>query len=453
MKSKCLAAVTAFFAITSLNAQVGVGTTTPNSTLDVRGSLSAGYRAFAASTSAAIADNMLVFTGTAAATLTLPDAATCSGRTYWVKSTSSNASVLTVATVSSQTIDGLASWTITQTNKAIRLVSNGSNWLVAAESLPGNSGGTSWIQGGNNTSSLQSIGTASNYDFPFVTNNTEKMRLSATGNLGIGTSSFSVTNAEKLLVNAGTATNTAIYATGNVNDFLQLNIQNTNNGNFASSDIVATGNNGTSGTVYIDMGINSQGYSSGNSSILNGGNTAYLYATGADFYVGNGAQNKDLIFFTNTGTTGADGAERMRISSSSMTVKNDLFPAVSNSYALGSSALKWTAVYATNGTIQTSDLRLKTNISDLKYGLKEILAMKPVSYNWKTSPHADNKIGLIAQDVRKIVPEVVVGDETKENIGMNYAELVPVLINAIKELKQEINAMKQTMRELNNPGK
>src|SRR5258706_11673447 len=46
-----------------------------------------------------------------------------------------------------------------------------------------------WRTIGNSVASVQKIGTISNFDFPFITNNTEKMRLTATGNLGIGTSS------------------------------------------------------------------------------------------------------------------------------------------------------------------------------------------------------------------------------------------------------------------------
>ena len=105
-------------------------------------------------------------------------------------------------------------------------------------------------------------------------------------------------------------------------------------------------------------------------------------------------------------------------------------------------------MYAANGTIQTSDLRLKTNIQPLKYGLKEVMNMQPVSYNWKTDPTSNGKIGLIAQEVRSVVPEVVVGDEQKENLGMNYAELVPVLINAIKEQQKEIDEFKQRVKSL-----
>ena len=432
----------------AIHAQVGIGTTSPSSTLDVRGSMSLNFRVVSGSGSLSASDNTVSFTGTSLSTLTLPDAISCAGRAYWIKNSSSNSSTLIIATSGAQTIDGLSSWSLTQTNKVVRFISNGSNWLVAAESLPGNSSGTPWIYGGNNVTSLQNIGTTSNYDMPFITNNTEVMRLSNGGNLGLGTATFSSSNAEKLYVNSGTATNTAIYATGNKNDFLQFNIQNVNNGNVASSDVVATANNGTSGTVYIDMGINSQGYFSGNNNLLNGSNTAYLYATGTDFYIGNGAQNKDLIFFTNSGPTGANGTARLRINNTQVTVSTDLVPASNNSFNLGNGSLRWTAVYAANGTIQTSDVRLKTNIKPLSYGLQQVLAMRPVSYNWKTNPGGENKVGLIAQEVKKIVPEVVIGDESKENLGMNYAELVPVLINAIKEQQQQIDALKAEVKSI-----
>jgi hypothetical protein len=76
------------------------------------------------------------------------------------------------------------------------------------------------------------------------------------------------------------------------------------------------------------------------------------------------------------------------------------------------------------------------------------MQLQPVRYNWIDQPNGADKIGLIAQDVRKVVPEVVVGDETKENLGMNYAELVPVLINAIKEQQKEINSIQHQINNL-----
>jgi hypothetical protein len=302
-----------------LKAQVGIGTTSPNSTLDVRGSLSVSYRAFASSTSAAISDNTLVFTGTSAATLTLPDATACTGRVYWVKNVSSNTSVLTIATTSAQTIDGLSTWTLGDANGTVAVVSNGTNWYVSAQVVPNNTGG-GWNQGGNTLTAIKNFGTISNHDLPFITNNTEYMRLSATGSLGVGTSTFDGTNPEKLLVDAGTTTSfNAIAGKGNINNYLQLNIQNRSNGTSASSDVVATSDNGNETVNYVDMGINSS--TNSGAGILGGANNAYLYSTGNDFIIGDGTANKNLIFFTG-GTTAAN--EKMRLTANGMTVTGGL---------------------------------------------------------------------------------------------------------------------------------
>jgi hypothetical protein len=90
-----------------------------------------------------------------------------------------------------------------------------------------------------------------------------------------------------------------------------------------------------------------------------------------------------------------------------------------------------------NGTIQTSDIRMKTNIKNLKYGLSEVLKFRPVSYTWKSDANS-KKIGLIAQEVQDVVPEVVTDGEY---LGMNYAELVPVLIKAIQEQQKLIDEL------------
>jgi DNA anti-recombination protein RmuC len=90
---------------------------------------------------------------------------------------------------------------------------------------------------------------------------------------------------------------------------------------------------------------------------------------------------------------------------------------------------------------------LKKNIHGLPYGLKEVMMLNPVGYNWRDNT-GGNKIGLIAQEVRKVIPEVVVGDEAKENLGMNYAEMVPVLINAIKEQQQQIEILMKQVKAL-----
>jgi hypothetical protein len=75
-----------------------------------------------------------------------------------------------------------------------------------------------------------------------------------------------------------------ISGKGNLNNYLQLNIQNTNQGISASSDVVATANNGNETTNYIDMGINSENYNTG---FVGNANDAYLYSTGNHLHIGN----------------------------------------------------------------------------------------------------------------------------------------------------------------------
>lgn len=306
MKKPVLLLACAIIAITS-NAQIGIGTTSPNTTLDVRGSLAVNSRSFATtSESVSSTDYTLLFTGNAAATLTLPDATGCTGRLIHIKNTNSGTvPTLTIATTASQTIEGSSTWLLDDPNESINVVSDGANWLIMASGS-----GTSWTQGGNSVSSEKKLGTIDAYALPFITDNTERMRISETGNVGIGSSDFDATAPEKLLIDAGnTSSYNLIGAYGNRAGYLQFNIQNTNTGGSASTDIVATADNGTETTNYVDLGINGGGYNNA-SNILSGPNNGYLYSAGRNFIVGNSSASYDLIFFTG-GI--ASSNERMRI--------------------------------------------------------------------------------------------------------------------------------------------
>jgi len=230
-----------------------------------------------------------------------------------------------------------------------------------------------------------------------------------------------------------------IYAKGNTNSYVQFNIQNLSNGGQSSTDIVATADNGTESANYVDLGINSSTYNNGASSLLNGVNNAYLYSKGQDFVIGNASTSKSIIFFTGGD---APANEKFRLNSSGVSFKSDVFPSADNTYLLGKSGARWSAVWSANGTIQTSDIRTKTNIHALPYGLKEVMQLQPISYQWKTDATGAAKVGLIAQQVKALIPEVVSGDEKKELLGMNYAELVPVLINAIQQQQKQIEELK-----------
>ncbi|QNF35582.1 hypothetical protein HUW51_23800 [Adhaeribacter swui] len=175
------------------------------------------------------------------------------------------------------------------------------------------SSSVNWALGGNNLTGIRTLGTISNFDLPFITNNIEKMRISAAGNVGIGVNTFNGANPEKLLVNAGTTTSVnAIVARGSINSYFQTNIQNTSTGNQASSDVVATANNGTETTNFINMGINGSNYvyQTGNPIITGKANDGYLLSAGQDFLLVNNNATKDMIFLTG-GTAPANEAMRI----------------------------------------------------------------------------------------------------------------------------------------------
>ena len=85
--------------------------------------------------------------------------------------------------------------------------------------------------------------------------------------------------------------------------------------------------------------------------------------------------------------------------------------------------------------IQTSDERLKSNITDLNYGLSDLLKLRPVSFTWTAQPQQGTQLGFIAQEVQPIFPETVnVGDDSKHTLGLTYTEFIPVVVKSIQQI-------------------
>jgi hypothetical protein len=174
-------------------------------------------------------------------------------------------------------------------------------------------GGASWSLTGNSGTTYPTnfLGTTDLKSLRFQTNSVQGLMLDSLGNVGIGsTPGFTAgTFQEKFLVNAGTTSSyNAIIGRGSINNYLQLNIQNLSNGVNASSDVVATADNGTEIVNYVDLGINS---STNTQNVMGAANDAYLYTTGNNFLIGTGTPAKALVFMTG-GTTQSTN-ERMRI--------------------------------------------------------------------------------------------------------------------------------------------
>jgi hypothetical protein len=136
-----------------------------------------------------------------------------------------------------------------------------------------------------------------------------------------------------------------------------------------------------------------------------------------------------------------------------------ILPSSNNTCKLGYSGQAFNGIW-TYSLTNLSDGRQKENIKEIKNALEIVMKLKGVKYDLKkeftysTAEIKDekiltrleaqrkNKVGFIAQDVNVVLPEVVQYDDSTDIYGINYAEIVPVLVEAIKEQQARIDELK-----------
>ena len=95
--------------------------------------------------------------------------------------------------------------------------------------------------------------------------------------------------------------------------------------------------------------------------------------------------------------------------------------------------------------VVSSDSRLKANIVSLGSTLAKLLLIDGKTYTMKKN--GKQKIGVLAQDIQKVFPELVTTDD-KDMLAVNYQGLVPVLINALKEQDDKISRLEKLVEKL-----
>lgn len=213
----------------------------------------------------------------------------------------------------------------------------------------------------------------------------------------------------------------------------------------------------------VRFGAN-DGFLPANGTVVNGVTQTYV----ADFDIGGG---------NHSGTTiGIGSTEYLVDYNNEISINGGFSPLTHTNKDLGYSTTEraWDDVFA-DDFVNVSDKREKSNITNLTYGLDEVLKMRPVTYTLNRDPNQESKVGLIAQEVLPLVPEAVKTHDHKildennpemqkvelERMGMTYQTLIPVLINATQEqqklieiqqkqidsLKDELNNLKEKMKE------
>lgn len=93
----------------------------------------------------------------------------------------------------------------------------------------------------------------------------------------------------------------------------------------------------------------------------------------------------------------------------------------------------------------SSDKRLKKNIKTVSNALEAVASLRGVSFDWKEG--GGKSIGLIAQEVKEVIPDIVTTDENGF-MGIKYTNIIGLLVEAIKEQQDQINTLKKQIEKL-----
>jgi hypothetical protein len=283
------------------------------------------------------------------------------------------------------------------------------------------------------------IGTTTEHDLAFRTNNIERMIISSAGNVGIGTTNPA--NALSVVGDIGLREAKRFIGTTTDHDlaFRTNNIERMTISSAGNVGIGTTSPN-KSLTVAGDMEI---GTSHGNYRHLRigGGNSSgFLY--GAFAGLGDGFNIGYNYYHNNTTDiipNSAGGTSRIRMGYGRIEVlTNSSVARPTAGVTIANGATSWSS---------TSDMRLKTNVKTLTNVLDNLSDLRGVTFNWKEG-NQDEQIGFIAQEIEKVYPQVISKNEN-DHLEVRYTELIPVLLQAIKELKAENDLLKQENEGVN----
>jgi hypothetical protein len=124
--------------------------------------------------------------------------------------------------------------------------------------------------------------------------------------------------------------------------------------------------------------------------------------------------------------------------------------------AVGSGATANDLRITSDGTLttDTSDVSLKTNVESLGGALDKVLDLHPVSFNWLANPDGRKELGLIAQEVAPIFPELTFTNPVDGKMGINYSRIPTLLVKAMQEqqgMLQQVQHDTQKAQDDMNP--
>ena len=100
------------------------------------------------------------------------------------------------------------------------------------------------------------------------------------------------------------------------------------------------------------------------------------------------------------------------------------------------------------GVANTSSERFKTAIEPIVSASAQLAQLRPVTFHYKSDPNGPLHYGLIAEEVAKVYPDLVVRDHSGQIDGVRYDELSPLLLKEVQQLSQQNAALAAQVSEL-----
>jgi len=130
-------------------------------------------------------------------------------------------------------------------------------------------------------------------------------------------------------------------------------------------------------------------------------------------------------------------------------VGDAIYPLVDDTMTCGKSGQRWSAVWSANGTIQTSDIRYKSDVSQSDLGLDFILSLNPLKWRWHMGA-SKTHYGFSAQSIAEIAGSGFGGyvyDEETDQHSLIYTEFIAPLVRAVQEQQEEIDRLKDLLEK------